>query len=152
MMASSNGEIFRVTDHFTGQRWIPRTKASDADICVSLICAWINNGVNNHEAGDLRRHRAHLNDSYITCYVVSPTFSNVCLHYPFPYVLLFVLITTVGNYFALPSLLISVIDNSDFKSTRCVSMYFWSDRNSHEICIWILYAVLFLKLIVFIDF
>ena len=25
----------------------------------SLICAWINAWVNNHEAGDLRRHRAH---------------------------------------------------------------------------------------------
>ena len=25
----------------------------------SLICAWINNWVNNREAGDLRRHRAH---------------------------------------------------------------------------------------------
>ena len=25
----------------------------------SLICAWINGWVNNHEAGDLRRHRAH---------------------------------------------------------------------------------------------
>ena len=25
----------------------------------SLICAWINDWVNNHEAGDLRRHRGH---------------------------------------------------------------------------------------------
>ena len=25
----------------------------------SLICAWINGWVNNHEAGDLRRHHAH---------------------------------------------------------------------------------------------
>ena len=43
MMMSSNGNIFRVTGHlcgeFTGSRWIPRTKASDA--------------------GDLRRYRAH---------------------------------------------------------------------------------------------
>ena len=34
MMTSSNGNIFRVTDHlcgeFTGPRWIPRTMASDA--------------------------------------------------------------------------------------------------------------------------
>ena len=27
----------------------------------SLICAWINGWVNNREAGDLRRHRAHYN-------------------------------------------------------------------------------------------
>ena len=36
MMTSSNGNIFRVTGHlcgeFTGHRWIPGTKASDADL------------------------------------------------------------------------------------------------------------------------
>ena len=35
MITSSNGNIFRVTGHscgeFTGDRWIPRTKASDAE-------------------------------------------------------------------------------------------------------------------------
>ena len=29
------------------------------DLMFSLICAWINGWVNNREAGDLRRHRAH---------------------------------------------------------------------------------------------
>ena len=28
-------------------------------LMFSLICAWINGGVNNCEAGDLRRHRGH---------------------------------------------------------------------------------------------
>ena len=36
MMTSSNGNIFRVTGHlcgkFTGHRWIPLTKASDAEL------------------------------------------------------------------------------------------------------------------------
>ena len=36
IMTSSNGNIFRVTGHlcgeFTGPRWIPRTKASDAEL------------------------------------------------------------------------------------------------------------------------
>ena len=36
MMTSSNGNIFRVTGHlcgeFTGHRWIPRIKASDAEL------------------------------------------------------------------------------------------------------------------------
>ena len=36
MMTSSNGKFFRVTGHlcgeFTGPRWIPRTKASDAEL------------------------------------------------------------------------------------------------------------------------
>ena len=58
-MTSSNGNIFRVNGHFcgefTGPRWIPRTKA----LMFSLICVWINDWVNNREAGDLRRYRAH---------------------------------------------------------------------------------------------
>ena len=64
MMTSSNGNISRVTGHlcgeFTGHRWIPRTKASDAELWFfSLICSWINGWVNDGEAGDFRRHRAH---------------------------------------------------------------------------------------------
>ena len=43
MMTSSNGNIFRVTGHlcgeFTGPRWIPRTKASDAGLWCFLWCA-----------------------------------------------------------------------------------------------------------------
>ena len=33
---------------------------------VSLICAWINDWVNNREAGDLRRHRAHYDVTIMT--------------------------------------------------------------------------------------
>ena len=40
MMTSSNGSIFRVTGHvcgeFTGPRWIPHTKASDAELWCLL--------------------------------------------------------------------------------------------------------------------
>ena len=70
-MTSSNGNIFRVTGRlcgeFTGHRWIPSTKASDAELLFSLICAWINGWVNNGEAGDLRRHRSHY-DVSVTVY------------------------------------------------------------------------------------
>ena len=42
MMTSSNGNIFRVTGHlcgeFTGPRWIPRTKASDAELWCIIWC------------------------------------------------------------------------------------------------------------------
>ena len=43
MMTSSNGNIFRVTGHLcgesTGPRWIPRTKASDAELwCFFNLC------------------------------------------------------------------------------------------------------------------
>ena len=62
-VTSSNGNIFRVTGHlcgeFTGHRWIPRTKAGDAELWSFLWSAWMNGWVNNGEAGDLRRHRAH---------------------------------------------------------------------------------------------
>ena len=62
-MTSSDGSIFRVTGHlcgeFTGPRWIPLTKASDAELWCFFICVWINDWVNNREAGDLRRYRAH---------------------------------------------------------------------------------------------
>ena len=61
MMMSSNGNVFRVTGplcgEFTGDRWIPHTKASDVEL--SLICVWINDWVNNREVGDLRRYRGH---------------------------------------------------------------------------------------------
>ena len=64
MMTSSNANIFSVTGplcgEFTGPRWIPRTKASDAELwCFLWSAHWINGWVNNGEAGDLRRHRAH---------------------------------------------------------------------------------------------
>ena len=41
MMTSSNGNIYRLTGHlcgeFTGPRWIPRTKASDAELWYFLL-------------------------------------------------------------------------------------------------------------------
>ena len=63
-MTSSNGNIFRVTDplcgEFTGDRWIPLTKASDVGLgCFFVTGTWTNGWVNNRDAGDLRRHRAH---------------------------------------------------------------------------------------------
>ena len=52
---------------FTGNRWIPLTKGQwRAALMFSLICAWINGWVNNREAGDLRRHRAHYDVTVIS--------------------------------------------------------------------------------------
>ena len=65
MMTSSNGHIFRVTGplcrEFPGRRWIPLTKASDAELwCFSWsVSVWINSWANNGDAGDLRHPRAH---------------------------------------------------------------------------------------------
>ena len=63
-MTSLSGNIFRVTGplcgEFTGHRWIPLTKASDVGLwCFLWSAPWINDWVNNREAGDLRHHRAH---------------------------------------------------------------------------------------------
>ena len=38
-------------------------------LMLSLICAWIDGSVNNREAGDLRRHRAHY-DVAVMCTVL----------------------------------------------------------------------------------
>ena len=58
-MVSSNVGIFCVTGplcgEFTGHRWIPLTKASDAELKYFLSNGW----VKNRDAGDLRRHCAH---------------------------------------------------------------------------------------------
>ena len=53
MMTSSNGNVFRspVNSPHKGQR--------RGTLMFSLICARINCRVNDREAGDLRRHRAH---------------------------------------------------------------------------------------------
>ena len=64
MMTSSNGNLIRVTGplcgEFTGDQWIPLTKASDAELwSFLLICARINGWVNNRVVGDFKRHRAH---------------------------------------------------------------------------------------------
>ena len=55
MMTSLNGNIFRVTGHlcgeFTGLQWM-----------FFFDLRWTNRRVNNGEAGDLRRYRAHYDD------------------------------------------------------------------------------------------
>ena len=81
MMTSSSGNIFRFTDPlcgvFTGRRWIPLTKASDAELCVfSYICAWTIGWVNNRDTGVLRHHRAHHDVMVFTDYNVTKTKHN----------------------------------------------------------------------------
>ena len=41
-------------------------------LMFSLICVWINDWVNNREAGDLRRYRAHCNVTVMNSWVVFP--------------------------------------------------------------------------------
>ena len=63
-MTSWNGNIFRETglcaDNSPVQVNSPRHKGQwRGALMFSLICAWINDWVNNREAGDLRRRRGH---------------------------------------------------------------------------------------------
>ena len=64
MMTSSNENIFHVTGplcgEFTGNRWIPLTKASDAELwCFLWSAPKTNSWTNSRDAGDFRRHHAH---------------------------------------------------------------------------------------------
>ena len=69
MMTFSNGNLFPrywpLCGEFTGHRWIPLTKASDAEPWCFL---WINSWVNNREAGYLRRHRTHYSVIVMSCH------------------------------------------------------------------------------------
>ena len=63
-MTSSNGNIFRVTGHLCGEFHrspvnSPHKGQWRGALMVSLIWVWRNDWVNNREAGDLRRCRAH---------------------------------------------------------------------------------------------
>ena len=64
MMTSSKGNIFRITGHLCGEFTCHRQNSPHKGqwlgaFMLSLICVWINCWVNNREAGDLRRYRAH---------------------------------------------------------------------------------------------
>ena len=71
IMKSSSGNI-------SVHRWIPCTKASDTELWC-FLWSWINGWVNNREAGDLRRHRAHY-DVIVMLYIFPKRYQ---LHIPF---------------------------------------------------------------------
>ena len=54
--------------HDDGYRWIPHTKASNTELWWFFCsCVWINDWVNNREAGESRRHRGHY-DVTVLCF------------------------------------------------------------------------------------
>ena len=67
MMTSSNGNIFRVTGPLCGD-FSPHKGQWRGALMFSLICAWINDWVNNRGAGDLRRHCNHYDVNVIAPY------------------------------------------------------------------------------------
>ena len=48
-------------------------------LVFSLICLWINGWVNNHEAGDLRRYRAHYDAIVMLLHIVYVRFRFGCI-------------------------------------------------------------------------
>ena len=56
-METFSASLALLWGEFTGHRWIPLTKASDAELWFFYICAWTNCSVNSRYGGDLRRHR-----------------------------------------------------------------------------------------------
>ena len=85
MMTSSNENIFRVTGplcgEFTGTGEFPAQRPVTRSFRMfSLICVWVNGWVNNREAGDLRRYRAHYDVTLIVLAIASAskvTLNNV---------------------------------------------------------------------------
>ena len=81
MMTSSNGNIIRVTGplcgEFTGHRWIPLTKTSDAELWYFLWSA----SEQTLEAGDLRRHCAHC-DPNVMVYAFGISCRAEFAHFP----------------------------------------------------------------------
>ena len=63
MMTSSNGNISALLAPCAGNSPVPVNSPHKGQwgraLMFSLICVWINSWVNSHEAGDLRRYRAH---------------------------------------------------------------------------------------------
>ena len=60
MMTSPSRNIFRVTSLLCGEFTGHRHKGQwGRALMFSSICAWINSWVNNRDAGNLNRHRAH---------------------------------------------------------------------------------------------
>ena len=74
MMTSSNGNMFRVTGFCPGNSPVtansPHTDQWRAALMFSLICAWTNGWINNQDAGDLRRRRAHYDVTVMWCRIV----------------------------------------------------------------------------------
>ena len=63
-----------VTGEFPAQRPVTRS----FDVFFDLRLAWINSWVNNREAGDLRRHRAHYDVIVLNCVMYLEICTSLC--------------------------------------------------------------------------
>ena len=80
-MTSSNGNIFpRYWPFVLGIHQSPVNSPNKGQwhgaLMFSLICAWINGWINNREAGDLRRHRAHYDVNVMNLFTLMLSYKN----------------------------------------------------------------------------
>ena len=84
MMISSDGSFFRITGPFCGEftshRWIPLTRASNADFDVSLMWVCISCWTNGQMTCDLRLHDVHVTSSCITEPTNSPVLWDIVIY------------------------------------------------------------------------
>ena len=98
----------------------------------SLICAWINGWVNNREAGDLRRHRAHydvivMSDTQVTqqpCYYIMSDFFYVFCLINWP----------LGDTTVIWLIIFKLNPRTDIFSIPCVIALRWTPKTSMMIC------------------
>ena len=87
MMTSSNGNMFASLAFVRGiHRWLrgihrlpvnsPHTDQWRGALMLSLICAWTNGWVNNQDASDMRRHRAHYDVTVMWCRILIQWFGQ----------------------------------------------------------------------------
>ena len=93
MMTSSNGNIFRVTGplsgEFTGHRWIPLTKASDAELSCFFLFTSSNGNifrVTGPLCGEFTGHRwiplTKASDAELSCFFLSAPWINGLVNNP----------------------------------------------------------------------
>ena len=84
MKISSDGSFFRITGPFCGEftshRWIPLTRASNADFDVSLMWVCISCWTNGRMTCDLRLHDVHVTSSCITEPTNSPVLWDIVIY------------------------------------------------------------------------
>ena len=120
MITSSNGSIFRVTGPLCGE--FPYKGQWRGALMLSLICARTNGWVNNREAGDLRRHRAHYDITLMgkdRSPNIKPQPNNV-----FTFLLLFWLGTS--QFIPVHQNHFSDGANNCFIDTKVISVYRWN--------------------------
>ena len=131
-------------------RWIPRTKASDAELwCFIWSAPWINGWVSNREAGDLKRLRIGYADpakKWLGWNKTSYIYSKSLWHGSAPFYLLW---STLKHCFQLCDTYIishacGVLKHKHIHIYVCVYLHSYRHRNSMNIRLLRLHSLIFI--------